>query len=67
MFYCPAEYLSLTIITKGNFLSIARKATSMSAQSLPRRTRIAFAVHTYLGKLPSSVGILAAYAKGLPP
>jgi glycosyltransferase involved in cell wall biosynthesis len=43
-----------------------RKAVSLSRDALPLRTRIAFGFHTYLVKIPSSLGILSALIRRLP-
>jgi len=43
-----------------------RQARSLSRGGLPMHTRIAFGLHTYLGKIPASAGILTACIRSLP-
>ncbi|MBW2275726.1 MAG: hypothetical protein JRG96_20905, partial [Deltaproteobacteria bacterium] len=45
---------------------VLRKALALAGRDLSLWTRIAFGLHTYLGKIPASCGILSAYLRRLP-
>jgi len=60
---------ALTAAALGGFLVAAlaaRKALALDGRQLSPAVRIAFGLHAYLVKIPSSVGILTAWAKRLP-